>query len=110
MPVRICPVTIVTGGVSTPIRMASFPSMKTINPPWFSHNPDIAGSQIVILVAHESDIFVAIPYITVRNPYHDCWCRCHIHRWWSRIHDWLRRNDYGFERHAPIRLDHATRH
>ena len=112
MPVRIRPVTIIADGMPTPIRMASFPAMKAINPPRFRHHPDVAGSQIVILVAHEADIFIAIPHIIVGNSDHNCWRRGHVHRWWwSRINDCrLRRHDDGFKRDTPIRLDHTARH
>src|ERR1700733_3818465 len=87
MSIAIGSETIIANSVFSPIRMASFPSMKTLQPEWFSDQPDITKSQIEILVTNETDVFVAIPGVTVRNHYwprwfsHDYWC--HIHRWRS---------------------------
>src|ERR1035437_358869 len=43
---------IIANGVASPIRMASFPSMKTFHPEWISDQPDTARSQIEILVTN----------------------------------------------------------
>ena len=73
--------TIIADGVVSPIRMASFPSVETLQPEWIGDQPDIAGSQIEILAANETDVFVAIPDVSFRNHY---WLRCrsHIYHWW----------------------------
>ncbi len=92
MSVAIGPEMIITNGVFAPIRMASFPTVKTFQPEWVSDQPDIAGSQIEILVTHETHIFDTIPSITVRNQ--------HWLRRFSLDDDWL-------ERH-PSRLNYAT--
>ena len=49
--------TIIANGVPPPISMASFPSMETLQPEWFTDQPDITGSQIEILVANKTDEF-----------------------------------------------------
>jgi hypothetical protein len=60
---------IIANGVVSPIRMTSFPSVETIHPEWVGDKPDIANSQIEILATNETDVFVAIPDVTVRNHY-----------------------------------------
>ena len=80
--------TIIANGVLPPISMAPFPSMETLQPEWFSDQPDIARSQIEILVTNDTDEFVTIPGISVGN--HD-WLLDHrsrsdIHRLRSDIH------------------------
>jgi hypothetical protein len=49
------------------------------------------------LATNQTDVFVAIPRVTVRNHYwprflihHWRRCRSHVHRWW-RNHEWLKR-------------------
>jgi hypothetical protein len=110
MSIAIGSETIIANGVAAPIRMASFPSMETLQPEWFTDQPDIARSQIEILVTNETDVFDTIPDVTVRNHY---WChyhrwRSHIHRLWSHIH-WSRsRNYYWLERYLPIWLNYTA--
>lgn len=98
MAIAIRPVTVIADGMDPPIDVASFPSMETIQPEGFAEQPDIAGSQIVILVAHETDVFVTIPGVTVRNHH-----RSHFHRWRSDNHHWLRGHNHEWlKRHPSI--------
>jgi len=100
MPIVIRSVMVIANGVIPPISMASFPSMETIQPERFTKQPDIAGSQIVILVTHETDVFVTIPGVAVRDHY-----RSHFHRWWSYIHRRRGHNHEWLKRHLSIRLN-----
>jgi hypothetical protein len=43
--------------------------METLQPEWFSDQPDIARSQIEILVTNETDEFDTIPDVSFRNHY-----------------------------------------
>jgi hypothetical protein len=82
--------------------------METLQPERFTKQPDIAGPKIVILVTHETDIFVTIPGVAVRNHH-----RSHFHRWRSDNHHWLRshihrrrgHNHEWLKRHPSIRLN-----
>jgi hypothetical protein len=75
--------------------------METLQPEWFTEQPDIARSQIVILVTNETDVFVTIPGVTVRNHY-----RSHFYRWRSHIDHWLRSHNYEWlKRHPSIWLN-----
>jgi hypothetical protein len=69
MAVPVSPVTVIASGVVPPIRMAAFPVMKTLQSEGVAEQPEIARPEIVILVPHETDIFVSIPSVTVRNHY-----------------------------------------
>ena len=102
MPIAIVPETIVADGVPAPIRMASFPSMETLQPVRFSDHPDIAGTQITILVANDADVFVAIPDVIIGDHY---WFRNH-----HRRRGWRDRNYWKSERHLPIWLNYAASH
>ena len=89
MAVPVSPMTVIANGVVPPIRMASFPAMETLQPERFTEQPDIARSQIVILVAHETDVFVTIPGVTVRNHGRggiDGGGRCGIDHWLRSHH------------------------
>ena len=94
MAVPVSPVTVIASGMIPPIRMAAFPAMKALQPDGVAEQPDIAGTQIVILVTHKTDVFVTIPYVTVRNHYgagidNRGWCRING-RGRCRIDHWLR--------------------
>src|ERR1039458_288252 len=93
-------VNIIASGVVSPITMVSFPSMETLQPERFSDQPDIARSQIKILITNETDEFDPIPDVTFRNHY---WLlyhqlRSHIHRSRSHIHRWRSHNYRSEER------------
>ena len=106
MSIAIRPVTVIANGMDPPIRMASFPSMETVQPEGFTEQPDIAGSQIVILVAQETDVFVTVPDVTVRNHY-----RGHFHRCRSHNHHWLRSHNHEWlKRHPSVRLNDTAGH
>jgi len=101
MSIAIRSVIVIANGMRLPIRMASFPSVETIQPEWVGDEPDIANSQIEILVANETDVFVTIPGVAVRNHY-----RSHFHRWRCHNYHWLRSYDYEWlKRHPSTRLN-----
>jgi len=93
--------TVVANGVGAPIGMAMFPAVETVEPEGVADQPDIAGSEIEILVAHETDVFITIPHVIVRNGHHG-WGNDHRRR---RRH----RDDRGIERYSSG-LDDATGH
>jgi hypothetical protein len=107
MPMGIFSETIIADGIGSPIRVTSFPSMKTIQPEWITDQPDITRSQVEILVTNETDVFVTIPDVTVRNHYWLHRRRSHYH--WCRSHDhWCGSHDYGLERYPPIWLNYTA--
>ncbi len=59
----------VTNGVFAPVCMGSFPIVKARHTTRVAHHPDIAGTQIIILRADDTHIFVPVPDISVRNPH-----------------------------------------
>jgi hypothetical protein len=67
MSARISPVLLIANGMGSPIGMASFPAMKTLEPDWIGNEPDMIRSQIVVLIANDADVFVSIPDVVVRN-------------------------------------------
>ncbi len=98
MPVSISSVTIIVDSMGSPVRVAAFPSMKTIQPEWITDQPDITGSQIVVLVTNDTDVFVTIPGVTIGHHYRHLGRRSHHH--WCRGHD-----DKRLERHPYNRLN-----
>jgi hypothetical protein len=52
--------TIIANGALSRISVVFFPSMETLQPEWFSDQPDIARSQIEILVTNKTDEFDTI--------------------------------------------------
>ncbi|GEM_PF-1426981 len=101
MSMGVFSVIIIASGVVSPITMVSFPSMETLQPEWFTDQPEIARSQIEILVTNDTDVFDTIPDVTVRNHYWRLYQRCrshHYHRLRSHIHRSRSRNDYWLER------------
>jgi len=91
MSIAIGPKTIIANGVVSPIRMATFPTMETIQPERVTDQPEIARSQVEILATNETNVFVTIPDIIIRNH--------HCHRWlshndwsWSCNDQWLKRH------------------
>jgi hypothetical protein len=79
--------------------------METIQPERFTEEPDIAGPQIIILVTHETDVFVTVPDIAVRNHY-----RGRFHRWRSHIYRSRSHNHQRAKRHPSIGFNDAARH
>jgi hypothetical protein len=94
MSMAIGSVIVVANDVNPPIWMTLLPSMKAFEPDWITDQPDIARSQIVILVTHETDVFVTVPVVIIRN---------HRHFYHRRSH-----NHSGFDSHPPIRLNYTT--
>ena len=88
----VVPVMIVAHGVAPPIRMNAYPRMKVTQPDRVTDQPDIARSQIVILVTHDTDVFVTIPIVIVRD-------HRHFHHRWGHNHP---------DTHPPIRFNHTT--
>lgn len=85
----VAPVPIIVNGVVTPISMAPLPVIETVQPDRVHDDPIIVGAQIIILAAHDADVFGAIIVVIVRDD--DCWCRRRDHnrcRWRRRrYHD-----------------------
>ena len=100
MSVAIRAVMVIANGVAPPIRMPAYPAMKTSQPDGIADYPDVAGPQVVILVANDADIFVTVPNVIIGNIY---WSRrgCHDHRGWSR-------DDEGLEENPAIGFDYTT--
>ena len=101
--------TIVVNEVRPPVRMSADPDVEMIDPDRVADQPDVAGAEVKILIAHDADVFITVPYIIIGN-------HTHIHndsrrrRWWFRLdHDrrWRCHHD-GFKGHAAIGLHHAT--
>ena len=100
VPVGIAAEAIIADGVDAPIRMATFPAVETVQAVRITDEPDIAGSEIEILVADDTDVFIAVPGVAVRNPYHhvrghDDRRSLHHHWWRRRIGDDWRRIHYA---------------
>src|SRR5665213_264110 len=89
MSVAVASVTVIVNDVNPPIRMTSFPYVNVTKPDWITDHPGIARSQIVILVAHKTGVFITVPVVIVRN-------HRHLHR--RRSH-----NHPGFDSHPPSR-------
>jgi len=98
MSMAVVPVTVIANGMGMPVRMVSFPSVKAIQSPGFTTQPDIARPQIEIDTAHKADVFVTVPDVIVRNP---CVNRNHGRRCRSRDHQ-------GPEINPSIRLNDAA--
>jgi len=75
--VAVMAVEFIVNGVAAPIRMDSFPVMKTRQARRIQDEPDAVGAQIIILSAHNTHIFITVPDITIGNLYHrrDWWRR-----------------------------------
>src|SRR5579864_7065090 len=101
-PMSISSETIIVNGMGAPITVVSFPSMKTLEPEWVGEQPDIAGPQIIILAANETDVFVAIPDVIVRNHYRPCF-NLHRRRGGRHNHRCRGRNYNRHEPYSPVR-------
>src|SRR5277367_1149713 len=51
----------VDGGMGAPVRMSPFPIVKSREPIRVANEPDIAGTQIIIIRSDNADKFDAIP-------------------------------------------------
>jgi len=104
MAMGIFSVTIIAGGMTSPISMATFPTMETFQPVRSGDQPDITGSQIEILVSHKADVFDTIPSVSLGNHY-----RPNLHGWGNH---YRRRKRYRRQQqpHLPIWLNHTPRH
>ena len=97
----ISSVTIVAGGVAAPIRMATYPAMETCQPVRSGDQPDITGSQIEVLVPHQTDVFDAIPSVSLGN--HN-WFNLHG---WSHHHGWRKLNGWQPDPDLSVWLNHT---
>jgi hypothetical protein len=102
MSMAVVSVTIIANGVFPPISMFSFPSMKALKPPRFTTQPDMARPQIEIDTTDQTDVFVTVPDVIVRN--------LNYHRLWFYHHGRWSRHNYGCKGHLPVRFNDATRH
>jgi len=101
MSATISPITIIANPMISPAGVSAFPVMKTIQAVGIGHNPDIACPQIIILAAHETDVLVPIPNISIRNQY-----RRLGH---GRIDDWwCDRNNKGLKCQTSIGFNHTA--
>jgi hypothetical protein len=75
MSVSIVTVLHIDGGMVAPVGMNSFPVMKARHANRIERQPDVAGSQIEICTADDTDIFDAVPDISIRNTYFHRYCR-----------------------------------
>ena len=66
--VGIAAILIVADGVKAPVGMTSFPTMEALQPGSIKGQPDMVGSQIILVAAHQADIFIAVPDVFIRNP------------------------------------------
>ena len=101
MAMGIFSVTIVASGVVSPISMATFPSMESFQPVRSGDQPNIAWSQIEILVPHQTDVFDTIPSVSLGNKY---WPNLHG---WGNHHCRRKRNRRQQQPHLPVRLNHT---
>jgi len=101
MSLGIFSVTIIASRLATPISVATFPSMETCQPVWSGDQPDITGSQIEILISHQTDVFYTIPSISVRNHH---WTN--LHRW-GNYHRRRKLNRWHQQPYLPVRLNHT---
>jgi len=106
MSTGIFPEAIIANGVFAPIMMVPFPSVETLHANGIADQPNSAGSQIEILIAHHSHVFAVHDHIIFWH--HDRFLDHH----WRRFHIDRRRNhNLGCDqRHAPIGINHAARH
>lgn len=91
-------------GVRSPIGMKAFVIVEAAEPDLIAGNPDVAGSQIDIAAADETDEFDAVPNIRIRNE--DYGFGRHNNRGRRRsdhYRSWC--NDDRLERDAPVRLN-----
>lgn len=101
---------VVTNGVVTPIPVAPFPSMEAVQPAGIANQPHIAGAQVVILIADNTDEFNSVPDIGVRNLDFD---RGDLNGRRGNLNDRRRRRDHedgGTEDNRAIGFNHTTGH
>ena len=104
-------------GVRTPIGMEAFVFVETRHSNVVARNPDVAGSQVDIPATHETNVFNAVPNVTVRDEDYSgfgrydngCWSNDYGRR--RRLgSDHYRRRRYGDDRwsdYNPARFDHT---
>lgn len=81
MTVGVVTVKVVAYGMIAPVGMNFFPVMPARQSVGIQTQPDIAGTQIIILAADNADIFDTIPDVSIRNRYVHCYC------WWRWCRD-----------------------
>jgi len=106
MSIVIRPESIVTNGVLAPIAMAPLPPVESLQTEWVCDQPDIAGSQIIILIPYEANVFDAVPGVIIRDFDYRSRSdidgrRGYVNRLWSS-------NDDRSERHPPIGANHTA--
>lgn len=92
MSVSIAAVEFIADGMVAPVGMNPFPVVETRRAVNIQSQPDVVGSQIVILAAHNADIFDPVPDISIRNTYFHrycrwCWCWHDYHGGWNLHRD-----------------------
>ena len=97
----VSPVMIIANRMILPAGMPAFPVMKTIQAVGIGHDPDIARPQIIILAAHETDVLIPIPSISIRHQYHRLGLG-RIYNWWCD------RNNKGLKCQTSIGFNHTA--
>ena len=94
------PVMVIVDGMSTPICMTHLPGLETMEPHRVANDPDVARSQVIILVTDHADVFVTIPGVVFRDRFR----RDDDRRWRRRG----RVDDYGWRRDHDGRSRETT--
>ena len=103
MAVRIVAEPCIDGHMHAPVGMDADVGMEMIQAHGIAEEPDVAGSEVVILIADDADVFIAIPDIGIGHDIHG------RDRRRGRLHDGRRgSDDNGFKCHAAIRTDDAA--
>ena len=110
MPLGVATIFLIANGLFDPVLVVLFPVVEIAQTIRWHRQPDLVRTQVIILVTDESDVFRAVPGVTIRHA--DChsnagrdWSRRHYncrgrHGRWS-YDDWRRRrrfHDYGRSR------------
>jgi len=104
LPAGIFSETIIADGVRPPIRMTSFPSVKTLQPGLITYQPNTTSSQIKILAADQTHVLTINHDVIIRD--HD-WL---LNHGWRRDIDRRCRNHKlrDYKRHMSILINRAA--
>ncbi len=118
MAVGIVAEPIIEGHVHAPVGMDADVGMEMTQAHGVAEEPDVAGSEVVILIADDADVFIAVPDIGIGHDIHGGDRRRGSHldgRRWSDVYrrrrgdvDARGADDNGFKGHPAIRTDDAA--
>ncbi len=95
---------LVSNHMTMPIRMIMHVHLESVQPDRIHHYPDIIWAQVIILIAHDTDIFISVVDICIGNDHHGCdWWRSRSRnndRWRCRWGDDDARPCGGWQRHS----------